>query len=98
MAYKKYDESVIGSFRLNARGDFLNVTELEAGDDLRVDIRQMYTGDDDELHFTSKGVRMPREVMVDMVKVLIGSMYEEELEQVREKMEEAFKSLEDTED
>lgn len=79
MAFKKYNEKVVGSFELNARGDTLNVTDLTADDgDHRIDIRQMYTGTDGELHFTQKGVRFGDEILLDVVKALVCTMGEDD--------------------
>ena len=79
MAFKKYNEKVVGSFELNARGDALNVTDLTADDgDHRIDIRQMYTGTDGELHFTQKGVRFSDEILLDVMKSLVCTMNEDD--------------------
>lgn len=83
MAFKKFDEKVIFSHELNSRGDHLNITDLRAPDgDYRIDIRQMYTGDDGELHHTSKGVRFSREILIDVMTSLIDTMDEDEIEAI----------------
>ena len=82
MAYDNSNEirTDLGKIRKNARGEFIAVTKIEYTDKdaVQFDIRNMYTGDDDELKFTAKGVRMNDEIAFDVVKSMVLGLSEEQ--------------------
>lgn len=77
MAYKADNETreVLGTFEKNKRGDHIQVTAITDGKgELNYDIRNMYTNDSDELCFTSKGVRVKKEMAADIIVAIMNHM------------------------
>ena len=62
--------STIADFPLNKRGDVLRINHNESSGRQTIDIRRWYTGDDDELHPTPKGVNIPLEEVNNVVNAL----------------------------
>ena len=75
----KYDDSKeerkeLLNVRKNNRGDFLIISEIKVkdSDDVKVDIRNYYTDDNDEVKPTSKGVRFSSEILKDIMLALFA--------------------------
>lgn len=78
MAYKQNENEVrevLGTFEKNKRGDHIQVTAIDDGKgEISYDIRNMYTNDADELCFTSKGVRVKKELAANIIVAILNHM------------------------
>lgn len=78
MAYKQNENEVhevLGTFEKNKRGDHIQVTAIDDGKgEISYDIRNMYTNDADELCFTSKGVRVKKEMAANIIVAILNHM------------------------
>ena len=86
----KYDDSKeerkeLLNVRKNNRGDFLIISEIKVkdSDDVKVDIRNYYTDDNDEVKPTSKGVRFSSEILKDIMLALLEELDVTELEDIK---------------
>lgn len=73
MAFENERSITLRSIQKNNRGDHIIVTKIDdvSTEEFKgVDIRQYYTGDDDELHPTKKGIRIPADKLDDVLKAL----------------------------
>ena len=80
MAYKQNNDvnTVIDTLAKNSRGDYIQVSKIESeGGEVSFDIRNMYTNDEDQLCFTSKGIRVKEAMMADIIVGILGNMSEE---------------------
>ena len=66
---------VLGTFEKNKRGDHVQVTAIDDGKgEISYDIRQMYTNEADELCFTSKGIRMKKDMTAKVIVEILNHM------------------------
>lgn len=77
MAYKADNETreILGTFEKNKRGDYVQVTAItDSKGDINYDIRNMYTNDADELCFTSKGIRVKKDMLIDIFAAVLNHL------------------------
>ena len=88
MAYRNKNEkqTVIVDINKNDNGDVIRVTKIENDGDIGFDVRNMYTKDDGELGYTQKGVRMSKEVAVEMMLKIIDTFSTDEYNAFIEKL------------
>lgn len=89
--YKKPDNEireVIGTFEKNKRGDYVQVTAIDDGKgEISYDIRQMGTNDADELYYTSKGVRMKKDMTAKVLVAILNNLDAETYNEVMGQIE-----------
>lgn len=82
MAYGRSNEvqNVIATFDKNQRGDKIRVSRIDKTnyDSSFIDIRNMYTDEEGELRYTSRGVRFNSEIALDIILALVESLSEDE--------------------
>ena len=68
----------------NYRGNFVRVSRVTGGKsgNIKYDIRRMYTSEDGEARYTQKGIRLPDELVVDIVRALMKEFTEDERAEV----------------
>lgn len=84
MAYNAQNETreELAVIEKNSRGDCVAVSKITKDDKVSYDIRNMYTDDNDELRYTSKGVRMSDDMTKEVVLAILKSLSQEDLEEV----------------
>lgn len=84
MAYNAQNETreELAVIEKNSRGDCVAVSKITKADKVSYDIRNMYTDDNDELRYTSKGVRMSDDMTKEVVLAILKSLSQEDLEEV----------------
>lgn len=89
MAYTGNDkQEVIGLIEKNNRGEYFQVSRIIPERGLEsVDIRLMYTNNNDEIKPTQKGVRVNSETVGELVSTIIKALKPEELAEVMETMQ-----------
>ena len=63
----------VKSIPKNNRGDYIRISKVEDKDTSEfkgIDIRQYYTGDDDELYPTKKGIRINAKFLKEVMEIL----------------------------
>jgi hypothetical protein len=102
MAYNNKNEvtEVLCDIEKNSRGDVIRVSSITNGDTKSYDIRNMYTGDDGELKFTSKGIRIKTEYIVEIISSILADVDDSTYDEVIERLNNLIKSDDsiDTED
>lgn len=89
MAYNadKEEQKEIGLVKKNNRGEYIRVTRIIPKDKNKLeslDIRLMYTADDDTVRPTVKGVRINSEILPEVVALILKGMSQEEKEDLRQ--------------
>lgn len=75
MAYKKKEEQkVLVDIRKNERGDYIRTSSIRADGEVSYDIRSMYTNADGEIAYTQKGVRIKKEMLKDIIPVIMHDL------------------------
>ena len=77
MAYKSGNDTsvVLGSFAKNKRGDLIQVQAItDDSSNVSYDIRNMFTNDADEVCYTSKGVRIRKDIAVEVIAAILNHM------------------------
>lgn len=95
MAYNADNEvrEELAKIQKNQRGEFIIASRIQNKNtgNVNVDIRQFYTGDEDDLKPTSKGVRFNIEMLPDMVEGLASALEENEILDLIDKLNEVAK-------
>lgn len=89
MAYDASNEkrTQLKSFRKNGHGDYIVIHSIEVeGRNPSVDIRTMYTDDNEELRPTTKGLRFSPALLPELVALFIQDMDEDEIENLAAKV------------
>lgn len=82
MAYdaSKEKRTQLKSFRKNGHGDFIVINDIETeGRNPSLDIRTMYTDDNEELRPTTKGLRFSKALIPDLAAMFVKDMDDEQL-------------------
>lgn len=92
MAYDSSKETQVDVILIkkNNRGDYIRVSRIEPEDKKKlpsIDIRNMYTTDDDEVRPTQKGVRINSEIVPEVFLAMLRAMRYEEVASIREETE-----------
>ena len=83
--YDKQVESNVTMVRRNDRGDFVKVCRISDGKRDSLDIRGMYTSDNDnQIYPTQKGVRLHDEMLVETVAAILDCLNEAEMQELNE--------------
>ena len=86
MAYNDSSEikETVGEWEKNSRGDYIRVTNVTPtnGKAGSVDIRNMYTNDDGDIKPTTKGIRVPKGMVGDVVVAMLRCLSASEIEDV----------------
>lgn len=107
MSFQDEKRTELCSLKKNNRGDYLVVAKIEneKTNTVSADIRMYYTNDDDELCPTKKGCRFNAEMGLDVLTALLGILEYDELETLRDTINERLgedddepESTEDEED
>lgn len=62
------------------------VTPFDTASTGFVDVRMFFTGPDDEIHPSQRGIRIYEDIAVDVVATILGALTHEELDAVLEKV------------
>lgn len=83
----KEEQKEIGLVKKNNRGEYIRVTRIIPKDKNKLeslDIRLMYTADDDTVRPTVRGVRINSEILPEVIALILKGMSQEEREELRE--------------
>lgn len=88
--YKKEKQTIITTADKNMRGDKIRVTRVEREDRGRVyvDVRELYTDEDGELRYTTRGVRMESEIATEVIIAMIRALGEDTVQDILMEMQE----------
>lgn len=79
----KYKEKLCGEFLKNQRGDYVVIKLVtDNKDNVKIDIRDYYTSDDDQVLPTKRGVRFNSELGLDVIKALSRGLESDEIDQL----------------
>lgn len=96
MAYKTNDkQEIIARVQKNSRGEYIQVSKIipENGKASSVDVRLMYTADDDEIKPTTKGVRLNSEIAGEVIVAMMKALDTEALIDIQDEMETIFENF-----
>ena len=96
MAYKSKDkQEIIAQVQKNSRGEYIQVSKIipENGKASSVDVRLMYTADDDEIKPTTKGVRLNSEIAGEVIVAMMKALDTEALMDIQSEMETIFEDF-----
>ena len=87
--YEDNNQEILLDFASNARGEVIRVSKLTGvtSGNQSIDIRRYYTNNDGEKAPTSKGIRFSTEDTVDVIKALMSTLSEEELQLLNESID-----------
>lgn len=78
--YANNKEELIKRIRKNERGDYVDIKKITNQKGVvSIDVRNMYTTDDDEIRPTQKGVRFNSELAGDVIVALLKAVDKETL-------------------
>ena len=68
---KNQKQEILKDIQKNNRGELIRISRIETDSGVAFDVRQLYTNDNDEVCYTSKGIRLSDELMYQVIETLL---------------------------